>query len=360
MTVVKISATAGPFEPAVLREDAGSWDRFVESSPINAYTQLSAWADVKRANGWSAERILTDSGSGPIGGQVLLRRFRPTPFGVGYVPRGPVAQRLDRASLTAFTDELRELMHGSRLSHVTIDPEVDDPEAARLLRALGWVRGRDVQPLETRLIDIDRPEPEIWGGLRSKWRQYVQKARRAGIEVIDSDAAGLDDFYRIMVETGERTGFAHRTLETYRRSLEAYAARGAGRLLMARLSDGTPLATLMLIGCGRRVVEHAGGMTEAGAASRANYLLKWEAIRSSSEAGFAVYDLWGLARWRPGIEHFKAGFGGREVRYIGAWDLVGSAPMRAALMGAYRLRFFMAQRRMSRDAETGSEADRSP
>jgi lipid II:glycine glycyltransferase (peptidoglycan interpeptide bridge formation enzyme) len=61
-------------------------------------------------------------------------------------------------------------------------------------------------------------------------------------------------------------------------------------------------------------------MTQAGADSRANYLLKWEAIRSSKEAGATSYDMWGLAH--PGIAHFKTGFGGREIRYIGAWDLV--------------------------------------
>ena len=42
-------------------------------------------------------------------------------------------------------------------------------------------------------------------------------------------------------------------------------------------------------------------MTPAGADSRANYLLKWEAIRSSREQGATCYDLWGLAhaRHRP-------------------------------------------------------------
>jgi len=45
-----------------------------------------------------------------------------------------------------------------------------------------------------------------------------------------------------------------------------------------------------------------------------------EAIRRSREAGAATYDLWGLAKSR--IAHFKTGFGGREVRFIGAWDLV--------------------------------------
>jgi hypothetical protein len=30
--------------------------------------------------------------------------------------------------------------------------------------------------------------------------------------------------------------------------------------------------------------------------------------------------MWGISH--EGIEHFKAGFGGREIKYVGAWDLV--------------------------------------
>ena len=71
---------------------------------------------------------------------------------------------------------------------------------------------------------------------------------------------------------------------------------------------------------GDRVIEPYGGMTAQGAESRANYLLKWEAIRTSREQGAVTYDMWGLSH--EGIEQFKSGFGGREIRYVGAWDLV--------------------------------------
>jgi lipid II:glycine glycyltransferase (peptidoglycan interpeptide bridge formation enzyme) len=84
-------------------------------------------------------------------------------------------------------------------------------------------------------------------------------------------------------------------------------------------------------------------MTEAGGESRANYLLKWEAIRSSREAGATSYDLWGLAT--GGIAHFKTGFGGREVRYIGAWDLVLSPVGRRAYELAQAGRVRWARRR---------------
>ena len=84
------------------------------------------------------------------------------------------------------------------------------------------------------------------------------------------------------------------------------------RLLMAEGPDGVGLATLFLLRVGDRVIEPYGGMTEAGAECRANYLLKWEAIRTSREQGATSYDMWGLSH--EGIEHFKTGFGGREIK----------------------------------------------
>jgi lipid II:glycine glycyltransferase (peptidoglycan interpeptide bridge formation enzyme) len=84
-------------------------------------------------------------------------------------------------------------------------------------------------------------------------------------------------------------------------------------------------------------------MTAAGGDSRANYLLKWEAIRSSRERGATSYDLWGLAT--GGIAHFKTGFGGREIRYIGAWDLVLNPLGRQVYLGAQAARVAWARTR---------------
>ena len=146
--------------------------------------------------------------------------------------------------------------------------------------------------------------------------------------VVDAGAERLGEFYRIYRETADRAGFLIRAESAYRDVWTAFAPTGNARLLFAQTPDGEPQATLFLVRCGPRVVEPYGGMTAAGAESRANYLLKWEAIRSSREAGATSYDLWGLAT--GGIAHFKTGFGGREVRYVGAWDLVLSPVGRAA------------------------------
>jgi lipid II:glycine glycyltransferase (peptidoglycan interpeptide bridge formation enzyme) len=188
------------------------------------------------------------------------------------------------------------------------------------LRAAGWRPAPPIQPVSTRAIDLAADEEALWSDLRKKWRQYVNKARTGGVRIVDAGPDRLDEFYRIYRETADRAGFLIRAQSAYRDVLDAFGPSGHSRLLFAELPDGTPAATLLLVRAGTRVVEPSGGMTQAGADSRANYLLKWEAIRSSKAAGALTYDLWGLAH--PGIAHFKTGFGGREIRYIGAWDLV--------------------------------------
>ncbi len=161
--------------------------------------------------------------------------------------------------------------------------------------------------------------------------------------VVDAEGDRLGEFYRIYRDTADRAGFLIRTEQAYRDVWEAFRPAGNARLLFAQAADGEPLATLFLVRCGPRVVEPYGGMTVAGGESRANYLLKWEAIRSSREAGATSYDLWGLAT--GGIAHFKAGFGGREVQYIGAWDLVLDRLGRAAYDSAQRGRVWVERRR---------------
>ena len=332
--------------------DPTTWDHFVAASEPGSYLQTSAWAAVKAINGWATHIVETGTGSERIGAQVLVRRPRPMPWGFAYAPRGPVAAAWTPAAVGAFTAGIREGLRAQagRISHLRIDPEIEaggaaDPDGAlrAALRTAGWRPAPPIQPNATRLIDLRADEDALWGDLRKKWRQYVNKARTGGVTVVDAGADRLPEFYRIYRETAERAGFLIRAESAYRDVWEAFAPSGNARLLFAQAADGEPQATLLLVRCGRRVVEPYGGMTTAGADSRANYLLKWEAIRSSREEGATSYDLWGLAT--GGIDHFKTGFGGREVQYIGAWDLVLSRVGRDVYDWAQRGRVWLARRR---------------
>jgi peptidoglycan pentaglycine glycine transferase (the first glycine) len=329
--------------------EPSDWDSFVESSDPGSYLQLNAWAKVKADNGWSAHVIRPGDA---IGAQVLVQRPRPLPWAFAYAPRGPVARTWSADEIGAFTERVRSELPATagRVSHLRIDPEIEldgplDPDGSlrRTLRAAGWRPALPIQPASTRILDLRPDEDALLGDLRKKWRQYVNKAKTAGVVVVDAEGDRLDEFYRIYRDTADRAGFLIRTERAYRDVWEAYRPSGHARLLFAQSAEGEPLATLFLVRCGPRVVEPYGGMTQAGAENRANYLLKWEAIRTSREQGATSYDLWGLAT--GGIAHFKTGFGGREVRYIGAWDLVLDPFGRAVYEGALRARVWWSRRR---------------
>ena len=343
--------------------EAAAWDAFVAGSAHGSYLQLSGWARVKAVNGWKARRVLLDVPGGQIGAQVLVARPRPLPWGFAYAPRGPVASSWDAAAIAVFTGSLRAQLPRAlgRISHVRIDPEVElngaldlDGGLRNALRAAGWSPSPAIQPPSSRVVDLQADEAALWGDLRKKWRQYVNKARGAGIVVVDAGAERLDEFYAIYRDTARRAGFPIRTQAAYRDIWEALSPTGNARLLFAQTPDGEGLATLFLVSCGPRVVEPYGGMTLAGAESRANYLLKWEAIRSSRLRGATSYDMWGVVT--PGIGQFKAGFGGREIQYIGAWDLVLDRVGRSVYAAAQRGRVWISRRQRALDRSRGGDA----
>ena len=313
--------------------DAAAWDAFVEANPLGSYLQLDGWA---RGQGGQRLAVAPPArrGTGGVGAQVLLRRPGPLPWAFAYAPRGPVLRALGRGGDRARSRELardRPPRRGAgRVSHLRIDPEIergaDRDEGGAVT---GGARGRRLaagrrrsSPSRPASIDLAADEDALWGDLRKKWRQYVNKARSGGVRVVDAGPERLDEFYRIYQETADRAGFLIRAQSAYRDVWDAFAPGGPrAAAVRGAAPTATPVATLFLVRAGTRVVEPYGGMTQAGADSRANYLLKWEAIRSSQGAGRRrAYDLWGLAH--AGIAHFKTGFGGREIRYVGAWDLV--------------------------------------
>jgi lipid II:glycine glycyltransferase (peptidoglycan interpeptide bridge formation enzyme) len=233
----------------------------------------------------------------------------------------------DPAVRDALVDGLRDLGRHARIGRIRADPETEAGEPyGEALLAAPWRAAPKVQPPTTRLIDLTADHDTLWSDLARKHRQYVSKAAREGVSVEQVEATAspgatavyLGDFDRIYRQTGKRAGFAVRVPDYYQRVWAGFGATGRARLFFA-VRDGERVATLFHLVCGDRVAEVYGGMTEAGASSRANYLLKWEAIRALQAEGLHTYDLWGLAT--GGIQKFKEGFGGEERTWVGARDL---------------------------------------
>ena len=319
--------------------DSEAWNAFVERAPYHAFPQLWEWGEVRALGGWTPVRLAVgpDRDNPLAGAQLLLRRVPIIGWSLAYVPRGPIGQLDDAGVRDGLVRALRALGREERIATVRADPEAQSHTAygAALLEQ-PWRAAPKIQPPTTRVVDLTIGPDALKANLKRKHRQYVNKAERAGIEIERFDGAtppgaigpALADFNRIYRLTAERAGFVAREAFYYERVWSIFAPTGRVRLSFA-VRDGERVATLFHFTCGERVVESYGGMTDAGADARANYLLKWAAIADFANAGFRVYDMWGLAT--GGIRQFKEGFGGEEIEYVGARDLPLRAPADVAL-----------------------------
>jgi lipid II:glycine glycyltransferase (peptidoglycan interpeptide bridge formation enzyme) len=98
-----------------------------------------------------------------------------------------------------------------------------------------------------------------------------------------------------------------------------------GLLYFARF-EGRIIAANAVLQFGPYAVYLHGASSNSDRNLMAPYLLQWQQIKDAKNAECRIYDFWGITvgnenpRWE-GITRFKKGFGGREIRYAGVYDL---------------------------------------
>ena len=266
----------------------------------------------------------------------VQRRGLPAPlWGISYCPKGPI---LDYTDAPLLGDVLRLLAEDARRGGsvvLTVEPEAELQGAVvGALREAGYRPSpAQLQSSGTVLVDLEGPEEALLGRMSSTWRRYVRKAAREGVTVRQGTAADLPRFYELYLETSERDHFIPRPADYIERLWGHLAPSGTVGLLLAEV-EGVPEAALLPMSLGRRAWYLYGASSERGQAAHAAYLIQWEAMRWARERGCAVYDMWGAPNDPSdkddplaGVYYFKRGFGGRHVRWVGAYDAVLVPPL---------------------------------
>jgi lipid II:glycine glycyltransferase (peptidoglycan interpeptide bridge formation enzyme) len=312
------------------------WDELVVATGQPHVLQSAGWAELKAATGWSVRRFVLDGGVA----QVLLKSL-PLGIAVAYAPRGPLvpAERLADAIAA-----VREALARERCASLLCDPEAPDDGAARASLARAGVHASPVfvQPRRTLLMDLSKPDEELFGAMRKKTRQYIHKAERAA--VITEETRDLDRFMKVLGAVAERDRFAIRSREYFEKLLAAFGDRAL--LMLARIGD-EDAGALMLVRMADRAWELYGGWSGAHAEARPFYLLKWRAMLRMRQLGVRRYDMYGLGEGKgdplAGVENFKLGYGGEVATWIGALE----TPVRPLLYPLWQLG---ARRRLARSA----------
>ena len=360
-------ATAGP----MLAPDA-EWDAFVAGHPTGHILQTSGWAALKGSFGWTSQRAVLRTIPSPqapiVGGASILFRRLPWGQSLAYVPRGPVVDWGDPAQARAALTMAAECARKQHAALLKIEPELPaSPELEGWLASLGFrPSAQRIQPLSTIHVDLAACEDAILAAMKPKWRYNVRLAERKGVTVCEGTLADLPAIQALMDATGQRDGFAVHSAEYYRlatelfavpmassrqletpnvRGLEATSRSAVNGRRSVRMTwllaehEGALLAAIAVFTLGRMAWYLWGASSDEGRNLMPNHALQWAAMRWARARGCEIYDLWGIPdevganpaayaepeSWGEGglwgVYRFKQGFGGRVIRYMGAWDM---------------------------------------
>lgn len=292
--------------------DKEVWDDFVLDSGGHPL-QLWGWGQLKTAHGWHADRvILYGDDDRPLAGAQILTRRLPLPFrAFSYIPRGPVGDSAVYPELlTAASDYVQ---HHHRSVALSVEPASTD-----IVVPKGWSRGvNSVLPAQTIQLDLTRSESDLLADMAKKTRQYIRKSAAEPLTILRVKTT--EQLFAILAlyhQTAQRAGFQLHDDQYYYDVFTAMADNGI--VYASYDSDQQPVAFLWLALSESTAFELYGGMNETGQELRANYALKWHAIRQMKEWGIGIYDFGGLVA--GGVSTFKQGWSAEETVLAGTYD----------------------------------------
>jgi len=211
-------------------------------------------------------------------------------------------------------------------------------------------KASDVQPPDSVVLAIDRPDDDILAAMKPKWRYNIRLADKKGVTVASEGLAALGDFYALYEATAARDHIAIHPRAYYERLFGLAPLNVAEpvpdiRLWVARF-EGTALAAIVTVYYGGEATYLYGASGDQHRNLMPAYALQWAAIRAAREAGCSTYDFYGIppvddpVHAMSGLYRFKTGFGGEIRHYAGAWDYVLKPAAYTAFRLAERARLF--------------------
>jgi len=290
------------------------WSHLVSKSPDGSIYSLPQYLEVLCRTAGGRFSVLGVRYGGELAGGVALYE-RDSRYGTHVSPRvllsynGIVLRRYDTRYPSQQTARHIKIMSriADGLSHrgfgqVTLNCRSSITDLRPFLSA-GW----SASPFYTYIVPVADLEL-LWTRIEQNLRRLIKRCEKDGMTVSDDD--DFEAFYRMHAKTMERKGQAPYLPEpAFRQYFDTLRAANFCRLFHARLPDGRPIATQLIL-LGPNPVTH----TVAAAAdpeflqTGGTAFLRWNAFKAISEMGFSGNDLTG-AGLNP-VTHFKSQLGG--------------------------------------------------
>lgn len=307
--------------------DVKTWQSFVDTWPKANFLQSVAWAKANERVGCTVERGgIEKKGVLVAGWQGIVKNARRGRY--LEVPGGPLVEWTDENAVKQIINQLKIVGKKHKCAFVRFRPQEEETEelhqrlsALRLRRAPFHLHAE-----HTNILDLTATEDELLAGMRRQTRYEVRQAAKKDVVVSwRSDESAADEFFTIQAETAKRQGFIPPSQDFLRAQICAFGDQA--RIYRAE-KDGVLLNLALVLFSGHEADYFEAASTPESRSLPGAYAIQWRAIRDAKNSGKSRYNFWGIAYTNDphhrfaGVTTFKRGFGGQDVAYLPAYDIV--------------------------------------
>lgn len=303
------------------------WNHFVASRPEANFLQSEAWARANELIGDTPVRQMIErNGEVVAGWQGIVKSARRGRY--LEVPGGPLLDWSDYDLAAEVIEQLKNAGRQHGCVFIRIRPQVGESEATQnTLKKLGLRKAPfHLHAEHTNILDITKSETELLAGMRRQTRYEIRQADKKGVKVSwRSDNAAIEEFHTVQADTAKRQGF----VPPGRAFLDAQVrAFGEQARIYRAEKDGVLLSLALVLFSGEEADYFEAASTPDSRKYPGAYAIQWQVIRDAKAMGKTRYNFWGIAYTNDphhryaGVTTFKRGFGGEDVAYVPAHDLV--------------------------------------
>lgn len=309
-------------------EEKKVWEDFLAKHPEANFLQSWYWGEFQESLGRKIFRVGFLKKEQLVG--LLFCYIESSKRGQFLVvPGGPILDWKDRNAQETFVSKLYELGRANNCIFARVRPQLVDDEFSRKIFAGGGFKNAPMylHAELTSQLDITKPEEELLANMRKATRYEIKKAISLNIEIETNGDSNIKKFYKLQIETARRQKFVPFSEKFLLNQFDIFIKNDKAILYTAKYENKV-LAQAFIISYGEEAVYHYGAGTEEGRKYPGAYLIQWEAIREAKKRGIMRYNFWGVSPENSkdhrfaGLSLFKRGFGGQDVAYLPAQDLV--------------------------------------
>lgn len=299
-----------------------NWDSFILSQD-GSFLQSWAWGEFQRSAGKKVLYLRENDWQ-------ALVLISPLRFGKNYIyiPHGPVwvkEKNNEQIILENFLNKIESIAKDHNAIFLLIEPKTSDEKIASTLQKIGFKKNKkSIQPEDTLVIDISRPEDEILESFEKRCKSEIKLAVKKNVTLYkDTSDAGIKNFLNLLKKTAKRDSFRPHPLAYYEALVKTLKAASQTDLFFAKIGQDIISGCIMVYFGNTASYIHAA----SDGPYRAANALVWTAIKEAKNKQCKYFDLYGVAPldadekhpWR-GLTKFKESFGGTRSHYIGAYD----------------------------------------